>query len=255
MARRGRRTAFVTTIRMTHTRAKASPTRHGSRGAAPVRLLDGERIGRRADCTRDRQRRRDEQEFVALVLGAVVRKRREIENLAYRQAHYGDGDPVPGLVGILCFVGAHLGTPGVGGDAGDLPLVQPIDGLEGQAGRVAAGIAVPALARQAARYVSRVYHQIVAAAHAYVLFLLGVVEYLIRDGEPVGQPLLSHGAGDVKQYSPAHHLFASLLDARSLRAARRHIAAVVPIPHVIVIEDMSETLPLRVALQGHTDVV
>src|SRR5688572_31060305 len=90
-------------------------------------LLYREGIHRRAHRAGDRQRRRDEQELVALVLGAVARERGEVEDLAHRESHDRDRDPVPRLVGVLGLVRAHFRAPGIGGDAGDLLLVEPVD--------------------------------------------------------------------------------------------------------------------------------
>src|SRR6185437_13283906 len=77
-------------------------------------LLDRQRIDRRADCAGDRNRRRDEQEFIDLVGGAVVRELLELEDLAHGHPHDRDRDPVPGLVdAVLAFVWTHLAAPGV----------------------------------------------------------------------------------------------------------------------------------------------
>ena len=55
-------------------------------------------------------------------------------------------DLVQRLEGDVELVGPHLEAPGVGGDAGDLGVVQPVGGGERQAGGGAAGVVAPAAA-------------------------------------------------------------------------------------------------------------
>src|SRR6186713_3384185 len=104
--------------------------------------LDRQRIDRRADRAGDRDRRGDEQEFVSLVGGAIVAQLLQLENLAHGHAHDRDGDPVPGLVDtLLALVRADFAAPGVGGERRQFRALDPFQGLEGEARRVAARIA------------------------------------------------------------------------------------------------------------------
>ena len=100
-----------------------------------------------------------------------------------------------------------------------------------------------------------VHQQVVAAPHPHALLLLGVIEDLVGDGEAVGQPFLAHRARDVEQHAAPDHLLARLLDAAFLRAGGGDVAAVVAVPHVVVVHDVAEAVPLRAALQRHDDDV
>ena len=68
---------------------------------------------------------------------------------------------------------------------------------------------------------------------------------------PSSRALLAERPGDVEEDAAADHLVLGLLDAAFLRAGRGHLAAVVAVPHVVLVEDVAETVPLRAALQRH----
>src|SRR3546814_18972468 len=76
------------------------------------------------------------------VPGAVLDQFAQVPYLAVDDADGGARHPVPGLVGAVDrLVRPHLDAPGIGADGGDLLLVDPVDRLDGEARRVAAGIA------------------------------------------------------------------------------------------------------------------
>src|SRR3954462_4342560 len=145
-----------------------------------ISSFDGERIDRRADRAGDRDRRRDEQEFVGLVGGAVVGKLLELEDLAHGHAHDRDGDPVPRLIdALLALVRPHFAAPGVGGERGKLDLLDEIERLETKARRVATRIAVPASGLLAALHHAGAHDDVVAALERDVLFFRRAVEVVI----------------------------------------------------------------------------
>ena len=72
-----------------------------------------------------------------------------------------------------------------------------------------------------------------------------------RDGVAVVEFLLAHGAGHVEEDAAADHLVLGLLDPAFLRAGGRDFAAVEAVPHVVLIEDVAEPVPLGAALQRH----
>src|SRR6185503_9401592 len=83
------------------TAAVATRTRQAARGTMALIVIssfDRQRIDRRANRAGNRDCRRDEQEFVSLVGGAVVGQLLELEDLAHGHAHDRDRDPVPGLI-------------------------------------------------------------------------------------------------------------------------------------------------------------
>ena len=90
---------------------------------------------------------------------------------------------------------------------------------------------------------------IVAALEIHVLLLGGVVEVLVGDGVAVLEPLHALVARHVEEHAAADHLVLGLLDAALLRAERRDLAAVVAVPHVVLVEHVAEAVPLRAALQ------
>src|ERR1051325_1265298 len=152
------------------------------RGPTYVTLLDRQGIDRRADAAGDRDRGRDEQELVGLVGGAVLAELLQLEDLAHGHAHDRDGDPVPGLVdAVLALVRPHLAAPGVGGERRKLGALDPLQGLEGEARRVAARIAVPAAELLAALHLAGAHDHVIAALELDLLRLGAIVEVLAGD--------------------------------------------------------------------------
>ena len=73
----------------------------------------------------------------------------------------------------------------------------------------------------------------------------------VGDTVAVVQKILAERAGDVEEHAAADHLGLGFLDAAFLRAERRHFAAVVAVPHIVLVEHVAEPVPLRAALQRH----
>src|SRR5262249_57763964 len=119
----------------------------------------------------DPQRRATEEELVDAVLGAVLGKLLEIEDLTHAQTHGRDHHPVPWLVRLFGLVRAHLDAPGVGADRSHLLVLAPVAVLELDAGRIAAGVAAPDSFLQAALHVPGTDDHEVTAADRDVLLL------------------------------------------------------------------------------------
>src|SRR4029077_2073470 len=195
---------------------------------------------------------RNEHELVDLVGGAVLGEILEVEDLAHGHAHDRDGDPVPGLVdAAFGVVRTHLAAPGVARQRRKLGFRHPFQRLEGEAGRVAAGVTVPAPDLEATLHLSGAHDHVVAALDRHALRLGGVVEILAGDAIAVLEALLAHRARDVEEHAAPHHLVLGLLDAAFLRPGRGHLPAVIAVPHVALIEHVTEPIPLRAALQRH----
>ena len=71
------------------------------------------------------------------------------------------------------------------------------------------------------------------------------------DGVAVVELLLAECARHVEEDAAADHLVLGLLDAALLRAGGGHLAAVVAVPHVVLVEDVAEPVPLGAGLQRH----
>jgi hypothetical protein len=71
------------------------------------------------------------------------------------------------------------------------------------------------------------------------------------DAVAVVQAFLAERTGDIEKDAAADHLVLGFLNAAFLRAERRHFAAVVAVPHVVLIKHVTEAVPLRAALQRH----
>ena len=95
------------------------------------------------------------------------------------------------------------------------------------------------------------HDDVVAALERDVLFLRGGVEVVVGDAVAVVERVDALVARHVEQHAAADHLVLGLLDAALLRAGRGHLAAVVAVPHPLLIEHVAEPVPLRAALQRH----
>ena len=89
-------------------------------------------IHRRADGAGDGDGGGDQEELPDAVGRAVGGEHVEIPELPDEQPEVRDDDLVQRLEGVVELVGPDLEAPGVGGDAGDLGGVEPVDGREGQ---------------------------------------------------------------------------------------------------------------------------
>src|SRR4051812_27979812 len=185
-----------------------------------VLLLDGDGVDRRADGTGDGQGGGGEEEVPDPVGRAVGGQRIEVPQLTQEQPHVGDADLVQRLEGDVELVRPHLEAPGVGGDAGDLGVVQPVGGGERQPGGGAAGVVAPAasLGDVAAGpgQPAGAHADEVAAADAGGPALRGDggLEVLRGDGEAVGQLAVGPDrAADVEQHAAAGEPVGDRLDA------------------------------------------
>src|ERR1041385_5293360 len=167
--------------------------------AASLTSLDRLRIDRRAGRAGQMQRRRGEEELVDAILRAILRQLLQIKDLTHRNADHRDHHPVPRLVGILRLVGPYFAAPGVGTDRRDVLFADPVAGLEGQPRRVAAGIAAPVLAFEAALLMAGAHDHEIALPYLDALLRRAVVELGIADGVAVVQRVHAFVAGDVEQ--------------------------------------------------------
>src|SRR5690606_35594329 len=120
-----------------------------------------------------------------------------------------------------------------------------------EARRVAAGIAVPASGLLAALHHAGAHDDVVATLERNALLLRRLIEVVVGDAVTVVERLNTLVARNIEQHAAADHLVLGSLDAAFLRAGRGHFAAVVAVPHIVLIEDVTEPVPLRAALQGH----
>src|ERR1700680_1939530 len=114
----------------------------------PLFSLDGHRVDRRPHRAGDWQRRSAKQELVHPVLVAVAGQVLEIEDFAHGDPDHRNHDPVPGLVRLSAFVGAHFAAPGVEAYGCDLLLVDPFAGFEAQARRITRSVGAPVMLRE-----------------------------------------------------------------------------------------------------------
>src|SRR5262245_29466466 len=178
------------------------------------RLLDRLGIDRRSRPLRDHQRRRAEEELVDAVGRAVLRELLQVEDLAVHDPDRGNRHPVPGLEDVgPGIVRANLDAPGVATDARDLLAVDPVDRLEGQAGRVAAGVAAPLAAREPVFHLPGADDHEVAAPYGDVLRARRGVELGDRDPVAVRETSDALPARDVQQHTSPDHLVREFVDA------------------------------------------
>src|SRR6266540_1379629 len=218
--------------------------------AAP--LFDGKRVGGRPDRAGNRDRRRDEQEFVNFVGGAVLGELLHVEDLAHGHSHHRDRDPVPGLVDAgLGLVGPHLAAPGVACEGRKLGALDPFQRLEGEPRRVPSRIAVPAARFQLRFHLPGAHDDEIAALHLHVLRFGRAVEVGAGDGVAVLEDLPAERARHVEKHAAADHPVLGLLDAALLGAVGGDFAAIVSVPHGVFVEHVAEPVPLRAALERH----
>src|SRR5260370_15167920 len=90
-----------------------------------------------------------------MVVRAVRGEVLQIKNLSHADADHGDHNPVPGLAGNVRFIWPNLAAPGIRADRGDVRAANPVGGLKSEPRRVAARIAAPFTAAEAAFHMSR----------------------------------------------------------------------------------------------------
>src|SRR6185437_3046419 len=188
--------------------------------ASPACSLDRQRIDRRANRTRNRDCRRDEQKFVSLVLLAIVRELLELEDLAHGHAHDRDRDPVPGLVDVLALgdrIRPHLAPPCVAGKRRQLGVLDEIERLEGKTRRIAARIAVPRAELLAALHHAGADDDVVTTLELDLLLLRRAVKIVVGDAVTVVKRVDTLVPGNVEEHAAADHLVLGLLDAAFLR--------------------------------------
>ena len=155
------------------------------------------------------------------------------------------------MPGSLSF-GPHLAAPGVARQRGELGALDPLQRLEREARRVAAGVAVPAAGGELGFHLAGAHDDVVAFLQLdFLCCAVWSRSSCSCDGVPVGQDLHAERARHVEEHAAADHLVLGLLDAALLRAGRGDLAAVVAVPHVVLVEDVAEAVPLRAALQRH----
>src|SRR5207237_9798952 len=129
------------------------------------------------------------------------------KDLAHGNAHDRDGDPVPGLIdAALGIVRPHLTAPGVAGERGELRARDEFQCFEGEARRVAAGIAIPAPGFEATLHLPGAHDDIIAALEFDLLFLGRKVKIVAADAVPTGEAVFAQRAGTVAKYPAADHL-------------------------------------------------
>src|SRR5262245_7618859 len=145
----------------------------------------------------------------------------------------------------------YLAAPGVARERCKLGTVDPLQRLEGKPRRIVPGIAVPAASFELRFHLPGTHDDVVAALHLDALRLGSAIEISAGDSVAVLEDFLAESARHVEKYAAAQHLVLGLLDAAFLRAVRRDFAAVVTVPHAVLVEHVAEPVPLRAALQRH----
>ncbi len=79
----------------------------------------------------------------------------------------------------------------------------------------------------------------------------GLFQVLRCDRVAILKLFHAEGAGHVEEHAAADHPVLGLLDAALGGAEARHLAAVIAVPHVVLIEDVAEAVPLGAGLQRH----
>src|SRR5437870_5546545 len=159
---------------------------------------------------------------------------------------------MPGLVdAAFGVVRPYLASPGVACERREFGACHPFEGVEGKARCISARIAVPTPDLEATLHLAGAHDDVVAALDGHPLRFGCAVEILAGDTVTILERLLAERARDVEEDAAAHHLVLGLLDAALLRAGRGHFAAVVTVPHVAFVEDVTEPIPLRAALERH----
>src|SRR5262249_2878551 len=143
--------------------------RGGSSKPRSARSFDRQRVDRRANGARERQRRRDEEELEDAVPCAVFGQLVEREDLADQHAQVGDEVRGPRVVVVGTLVGPPLHAPRVGGEGGERTLVEPAGRREREPRRVPASVVAPATLLLAHRHLSGPDEQGIAGTDLHVV--------------------------------------------------------------------------------------
>ena len=96
----------------------------------------------------------------------------------------------------------------------------------------------------------------IAAADRDVLILGAFVEFVVGDALAVGHPLHATKARDVEEHAAADHLVLGMLDAEHVEALGVDQLGVVAVIGLVLVEDVTERVPMRGALHAqHQRVV
>src|SRR5947209_20479969 len=162
---------------------------------------------------------------------------------------------VHGLVAVGNLVGPHLHAPRVGGDGGELTLVEPAGRREREPRRVPAGVVAPATLLLAHRHLSGPDEQGIAGTDLHVMRADRGVEILGRDRIPGSQPVHALDARNVEQDATGDDAASHLVDAVLLGSFAADEVGVVAVVELAVLETVGERVPLRPALERHDDHV
>src|SRR5262249_27062424 len=115
----------------------------------------------------------------------------------------------------------------------------------------AAGIAIPTSGLLATLHHAGAHNDIIAALELDLLLLCRLVKIVIGDAITIIERVDALVARDIKKNTTADHFVLRFFDSALLRTGARHFAAVIAVPHIVLIKNVAETVPLRAALQWH----
>ena len=120
------------------------------------------------------------------------------EDLAHRNTAHRNHHPMPGLLRIGRFVGAHFAAPRIAADRSDFFLVDPFGRLEREPRRISAGVASPVLGALTLPEHARAYDDKITAADFYTLSLGGFIQVGPRDRHSLVECFDTGVLGDVE---------------------------------------------------------
>src|SRR6185437_12846093 len=149
------------------------------------------------------------------------------------------------------FVGTHFAPPSVACDGGDLLAMDPFDCLKRKSSGVATRITVPAAGGKLLLHLSGANYNVIAPSDGNLLCSRSAIQVLTGDRISIFQRLAPEGASHIKKHASTNHLVFGLLDTAFLCAGRGYLTAVIAVPHRVLVKNMSQSIPLRPALQRH----
>src|SRR5262249_2079254 len=155
----------------------------------------------------------------------------------------------------LSVVRADLDPPGVAADARDLPAMDPVQRLEGQARRGTARIATPLALPQVILHLSRADDHEVGASYLAALGARGPLAAGDLDAITGVETVDARVAGHIEQHAPDDHLVRELLDAVLVRSAAVDERGRIAVPHLVAEEHVRQRIPLRSGLRRQIDGV